>query len=623
MRKKFRFLLPVVAAVCAACSSGAGALTTRVVPEQPVARDVPQSTPALPRIDAVAELLASADKHFEIARHELSLGHLATAKAEFNKALEVLLESPSGAKNDARVREHFDRLVDRIAALELNALATGDGFTEHPYEPASIDELLAITTFDSTSPTAQTTSNVQADLEQTTHDIPIPLNERVLRYVELFQGRLREFLTAGLERGTQYLPMIQDVFRAEGLPLDLAYIPLIESAFKPTALSRAKAKGVWQFMRGTGVENGLKQDWYIDERSDPEKATVAAAKYLKTLYNIFDDWHLAMASYNGGPGRVTRAVKRSGRDDFWTLTSTSRFLPRETREYVPMILAAVIIAKNPAKYGFEILGTSPARTSETVQVPAAVDLRRIAEWVGVTADEIQTLNPELRRWTTPIRGSGYELDVPSGTAETVRMRLAAASPHELNALQWYTVKRGETLTTIARKLRVNRTDLAEANYLKVASRVSAGQKLLVPRMPSAALLARAASGGPVETATEDDAVMAGSASGHDEETARVTYRVRAGDTLFAIAKRHGTTVESLKALNSLRSSALKVGTRLVVQAGSVSNAQQQRSSRFVRLRAARSGGLQDRRSLRFSAAGPRSLRSRFRGAGRSAGASPS
>ena len=285
------------------------------MPEQPVALDVPQSTPALPRIDAVAELLASADKHFEIARHELSLGHLATAKAEFNKALEVLLESPTGAKNDARVREHFDRLVDRIAALELNALATGDGFTEHPYEPASIDELLAITTFDSTSPTAQTTSNVQADLEQTTHDIPIPLNERVLRYVELFQGRLREFLAAGLERGTQYLPMIQDVFRAEGLPLDLAYIPLIESAFKPTALSRAKAKGVWQFMRGTGVENGLKQDWYIDERSDPEKATVAAAKYLKTLYNIFDDWHLAMASYNGGPGRLTarRQAQRSRR----------------------------------------------------------------------------------------------------------------------------------------------------------------------------------------------------------------------------------------------------------------------------------------------------------------------
>ena len=433
------------------------------------------------------------------------MGHLDTAKAEFNRALEIILESAPGAKSDARVREHFDRLVDRIAALELNALATGDGFTEHPYEPASIDELLAISTFDLTLASPETTSNVEADLQLTSHDIPIPLNDRVFRYVELFQGRLREFLTAGLERGAQYLPMIQNVFRAEGLPLDLAYIPLIESAFKPTALSRAKAKGVWQFMSATAAENGLKRDWFIDERSDPEKATVAAAKYLKTLYSMFEDWHLAMASYNGGPGRLQRAVKRSGRDEFWALSSSSKFLPRETREYVPMILAAVIIAKNPLKYGFDLAPTA-ARALETVSVPPAVDLRRVAEWAGVTADEIQALNPELRRWTTPIRGTAYELNVPAGAADQVRQRLVEASPNELNALQWYTVKRGETLTTIARKLRVNRTDLAEANYLRVASQVPAGRKLLIPRMPSAALLARAGSGVAVESDEANDAV---------------------------------------------------------------------------------------------------------------------
>lgn len=573
MLKQFAVLITVVAAsyTSAACSSGSGALVARVMPEQPVVAAAPQQPVAPAPIDPVAELLQSADKHFDNGRHELSLGHLATAKAEFNKAIEVLLESPAGAKSDARVREHFDRLVDRIAALELNALATGDGFTEHPYEPASIDELLAISTFDSTLPTPETTSNVQADLRETTHDIPIPLNQRVLRYVELFQGRLREHLAAGLQRGSSYLPMIQNVFRAEGLPLDLAYIPLIESAFKPTALSRAKAKGVWQFMGATAKENGLRQDWYIDERSDPEKATVAAAKYLRTLYGMFDDWHLAMASYNGGPGRVQRAINRSGRDEFWALTSTTRFLPRETREYVPMILAAVIIAKNPIKYGFDVIGT-PAQALDTVLVPPAVDLRRIAEWAGVTADDIQILNPELRRWTTPIRGTGYELNVPAETAEIVRERLAAASPNELNALQWYTVKRGETLTTIARKLRVNRTDLAEANYLRLASKVSAGQKLLIPRMPSASLLARAASGRPVDTAAND--VVEPAADG-DEETATVTYRVRSGDTLFSIAKRHGTTVDSLKALNNLRSSALKIGTRLLVQSNRIVSTQQQ------------------------------------------------
>lgn len=572
MLNKARIVLMVVAAsyASAACSSGSGAAVARVTPEQPVVA-AQHHAPATPApVDPIADLLASADKHFDAGRHELSLGHLSTAKSEFNKALEVLLESPQGAKADVRVREHFDRLVDRIAALELNALATGDGFTEHKYEPASIDELLALETFDTTAPTAQTASNVEADLAETAHDIPIPLNQRVLRYVELFQGRLREFLAEGLTRGSAYLPMIQNVFRAEGLPLDLAYIPLIESAFKPTALSRARAKGVWQFMGATAKENGLRQDWYIDERSDPEKATAAAAKYLKTLYTMFGDWHLAMASYNGGPGRVNRAIKRSGRGDFWNLTATTRFLPRETREYVPMILAAVIIAKNPVKYGFEV-ESNQLRATERVKVPPAVDLRRIAEWAGVTADEIQSLNPELRRWTTPIRGAGYELNVPVESAELVRERLAAASKNELNALQWYTVKRGETITTIARKLRVNRTDLAEANYVKVASKVSVGQKLLIPRMPSAALLARAASGQPVDVADAPDT----SAAGDEEEETTITYRVRSGDSLFSIAKKHGTTVDSLKALNNLRSSALKIGTRLLVQTSRVVSTQQQ------------------------------------------------
>ena len=173
----------------------------------------------------------------------------------------------------------------------------------------------------------------------------------MLAYIELFQGRLHDFIEEGMRRGSRYLPMIQNVFRAEGLPLDLAYVPLVESAFKPNALSRAKAKGVWQFMPGTGLENGLRRDWYIDERSDPEKATMAAAKYLRTLSKIFGgDWHLALASYNGGPGRMQRALKTARVDNFWTLTEKSKILPRETREYVPMILAAIVIARNPAQY---------------------------------------------------------------------------------------------------------------------------------------------------------------------------------------------------------------------------------------------------------------------------------
>ena len=245
------------------------------------------------------------------------------ARDAFDRSLDVLLEAPGGARTEVRVRTHFDRLVDRIAAQEALALQTGDGFTENPSEPAVIDELLEVATFaPSTPPDKAVEAAVQADLASTVHDIPIPLNERVLQYVELFQGRLRGHLASGLQRGTRYMPMIQQVFQEEGVPLDLAYVPLIESAFKPTALSRASARGMWQFMRGTASDVGLKQDWYIDERADPEKATVGAARYLKTLYGMFSDWHLALASYNGGPGRVQRALKTSGTDDFWTLSET-------------------------------------------------------------------------------------------------------------------------------------------------------------------------------------------------------------------------------------------------------------------------------------------------------------
>ncbi len=560
-----RTVAPVLALLITGCASGTGQKVAQVTP--PVAAQATESRPApAPVHDPVVQLIAQSDSHFNKGQQELAVGHLEQARHEFDRALDVLLESQGGARADARVREHFDRLVDRISVLEQQALATGDGFTETRTDPASIDQLMALGTFDTTPPQLSTVEAVETDLQNTTHDVPIPANDRVLRWVEVFQGRLREFLSEGLARGAQYLPMIQGVFRAEGLPLDLAYVPLIESAFKPTALSRANARGVWQFMRATGIENGLAADWYIDERADTQKATVAAAKYLKTLHRMFGDWHLAMASYNGGPGRVQRAMKRSRIDDFWELTSSTRFLPRETRDYVPMILAAIIIAKNPAQYGFDILPHTPTPT-ENVTLPAGVDLRRVAEWAGVAVDDIQQLNPELRRWTTPIREGSYSLRVPEGTATKVQDGVTASAPSQLNALQWHTVKSGESLVTIARKLRVSRNDLAEANYLKTSARVRPGQRLVVPRMPAAALLARAAQ-------TDDGTAPVAVATAEVEDVPAAVYRVRAGDTLFAIARRHGATVDQLKQWNNLKGSALSIGARLVVQPARTANAQQ-------------------------------------------------
>jgi membrane-bound lytic murein transglycosylase D len=555
-----------LAAAFGGCAARAQVPTTST--SRPAVGPVLVSAPVSPQLatDPIADLIALSNSHFEAGQAELQRGHLESARLEFNKALDVLLQSPYGARSEPRIREHFDRLVERISATELTSLAQGDGFTEKKYESASIDDLLALSTSPG-EPSAATRQAVAEDLLSTDHDISIPLNARVLSFVELFTGRLRGFLQDGLGRSAQYLPMIQDVFRAEGLPLDLAYVPLVESAFKPDALSRAKAKGMWQFMRGTALENGLKHDWYIDERAEPEKATRAAAKYLKTLYSTFGDWHLALASYNGGPGRVQTAIKRSGGvRDFWRLSASRRYLPRETRDYVPLILAAVIVARNPGQYGMEITPEPIDQPKfETVTLPVAVDLRRIAEWIGTSADAIQDLNPELRRWTTPVRSTDYELKVPEGTAEIVRTKLADSG--DVTNLTWHTVRSGETLLSISRKLKVSRADLAEANYLSIRSRVTPGQQLIVPRAPTLLLAARTDNPAPlVETRPIDPVVVASATvpSATEAVQSKLVYRVKRGDTLSSIARVFETSVAALKKWNDLRSNTLRVGQRLTI-----------------------------------------------------------
>jgi membrane-bound lytic murein transglycosylase D len=562
-----------LAVFSAACATKVPVVETKLsTPVQTVAMPPPVVPAPLPPPlrDPVADLLAESTRHFETAQRELQEGHLEAARREFDRALEVLLESPDGARTEPRLMEHFDRLVERISAFEVTALAQGDGFAEKNAEPASIDELLTISTFAQPVATAETTEAVVEDLETTTHDIDIPLNQRVLSFVELFSGRLRSYLEEGLNRGAQYLPMIQRVFKEEGLPLDLAYVPLVESAFKVNAVSRAKARGMWQFMRGTALENGLKQDWYIDERADPEKATRAAARYLKTLYGMFGDWHLALASYNGGPGRVQRAMKRSGRGDFWKLSATTAYLPRETRDYVPLILAAVIVARNPAQYGIAVAPPEPRRV-ERVALSDPLDLRRVAEWIGIPVQTIQELNPELRRWTTPVAATDYELKVPEGAADVVLARLSETDPADLAPLNRYTVKKGETLLSVAKKLKVSRTDLAEANYLKATAKLAIGQQLVIPRAPALLLAARTDTPAPPAASKPAEAVLASntptSAAPAPERTADATvvHRVKSGETLFSIARLYRTTVASVKQWNRLSSNTIRAGQRLTIR----------------------------------------------------------
>jgi peptidoglycan lytic transglycosylase D len=569
MRRTFGVGLCVLIGACG------GNPTPQVAPAPPPAAPavtVRQQPPAPPKpvVDPIENLIATSQRHFQAGEKEISAGHLDKAREEFDRAVSVLLESPYGARTDARLREHFDRLIDRINAHEMTALAQGDGFTEKKYEAAPIDELLKnATTFPAPAADAATTAAVKADLQLHAHDIPIPDNPKVLSYVEVFQGRLRDYIQESLERGAKYMPMIQSVFRAEGLPLDLAYIPIIESSFKTNALSKASAKGPWQFMKGTAKEHDLKVDWFIDERSDPEKATVAAAQYLKTLSKMFDgDWNMVLAAYNGGPGRVSRAIKRSGVDDFWKLSSTKKYLPRETREYVPLILAAMIIGRNPTQYGFEVAVVAP-HTYEKVAIPQAIDLRRVAEWSGTTVDEIQALNPELRRLTTPVKYPDYEVKVPAGSADKLSARLADASPADFITFKWYTAKKGETLLTISRKFGVSRSEVAEANNLSVKSRLRPGQELIIPRAPATTLAARTERAAPTAVASraiaEPGAAPAATPAVARAHVTTTTYTVKKGDTLFSIAQLFDTTVAKIKSWNRLRSNTIAPGARLKIQ----------------------------------------------------------
>ncbi len=551
-----RFLTRLVAlsgtGLVVACGARATpALPVIPLPVAPPAQvSVPAVTPpAAPLVDPTTALVEASEKLFARGQAELSLGHLTAARGLFDRSVDMLLDAPQGARVEPRLRVQLERLVSRISALEILALREGDGFTQARTEPAVIDQLLEAATLALPEPTRETQAAVAADLASTEHDLPIDNNDRVQSFVELFQGDLRDFMQESLARSSKYLPMVQEIFRSEGIPLDLAYLAIVESGYKTNALSRASARGVWQFMPATGVEYGLDQTWFLDERSDPEKATRAAAQYLKSLNRMFDgDWNLAMASYNAGPGRLQRAVNKSKINDYWKLTETSKFLPKETRNYVPMIMAAVLIAKNPQAYGFDAVPVSPL-VFDRVTVPDALDLRTVAEWTGATIEEIRALNPELRRTTTPI--GSHDLKVPLGMAPVVEAKLATADPSLFARFSYYHAKAGENLAAIARRFKITRTDLAAANRLRTTSKLKAGQKLLIPLVVTSALASR-------------PAVAPAPAPAPADLASAVTYRVKPGDTLFGIARQFDTTVDDIRKWNSLTSTRLAVGDRLTI-----------------------------------------------------------
>ena len=312
-----------------------------------------------------------------------------------------------------------------------------------------------------------------------TYDIPIVLNDLVTNYITFFQTRLRDRFEEWLARSGSYIPMMQQILKQHQLPEDLVFLALIESGFNPKAFSRAKAAGPWQFIKGTGKKYGLRIDQWIDERRDPVKSTVAAAKYLKDLYGMFGSWPLSMASYNAGEGRIMRAMARTKAEDFWELNSSS--LRPETKNYVPKFMAATIIAKEPQKYGF-FIDYHPPLVYDEVEVSKPVSFKTLAKAAGVSVAEIKTYNPELKKEMTPPKYPHYRLKLPPGAKERFAANFSPKTEKEIviTDSQKHRVQKGETISSISRKYEVSVKRILEANQLDRDSVIQAGRILLIP-----------------------------------------------------------------------------------------------------------------------------------------------
>src|SRR5579859_515955 len=341
---------------------------------QPEAKVVPTAAPAQtgPKTDAVTELIAQVEKEYQTGQDNYKAGHLEAAKENFDRAFNLLLGSPLDVRSDDRLQQEFDRVLDGVNGLELQALQEGDGFTQQQSEPAPIDEANEVTVPVDPNVKAQ----AEAEIKATHSDLPLMMTDPVAGYISYFSNRGRGTLERALARSGLYHDMIRRVLKEEGVPQDLIYLAQAESGFHPLALSHAGARGMWQFMASRAKGYGLERDWWVDERQDPEKSTRAAAHHLKDLYSEFGDWYLAMAAYNSGPGTVQSAVKRTGYADYWQLYKRN-VLPKETRNYVPIILAVTIMAKNPSQYGLDKVVTEKPIPYDAVNIDYPVDLRLV------------------------------------------------------------------------------------------------------------------------------------------------------------------------------------------------------------------------------------------------------
>ncbi len=537
-------------------------------PPAPPETGPPASAPPSP--SPLARAVAQAGSHYEQGIQALQSGNTDQAQWEFDAALEALIDTgASPAVSPPLVG------ADRSPPLSLH------GWLSPPVRPPQEVKKEAAPD-DPDVPNQEATALVgpedvqeiesegsadaahlpEPDVQK--YEFPIVFNDRVKTLIQHFQTKRWGVISRSFERASRYLPMMRKVFHEEELPEELLNLAFIESAVNPWATSRVKAAGIWQFMASTGRLYGMQVSWWVDERRDPEKATRAAAAYLKKLYEMFGAWDLALAAYNAGEGKIQRAIERQRTRDYWKLR-----LPKETQYFVPAFLAMTIISKEPERYGFSPPPDDPFETM-TVTLEHPTDFRTLARVAGVPVEHLRELNPALIRWSTPPWASRYSVRMPAGINAEFLDELAQIPPHERVGWIAHRIRKGETAPAIAKRYGANLQALLEMNGLKRRQPLTPGGSVLVPA--SAAFLSNP---------TADAAVDRPKA-----KTARakpLQHTVKQGETVSQIARTYGLSTAELQRANGLsRNASLRPGQRLKLPAAAA-----QERSRTARTNLAR------------------------------------
>lgn len=498
----------------------------------PDAPGAPQSAaqPVLtPRQQKIEDLIRQVEAAYAAGEADYHKGKLPEAKDNFDHAVDLLLASGFDLRAEARLSDEFDHIVDGVNALEMEALKQGNGFAA-PEEEAPA-EAAADITFNAVDP--QFVAKAKADLATTRSDLPLVMNDYVATFVNFFANTKKghNTLLHSLQRGGRYRAMIQRVMAEEGVPQDLIYLAVAESGFNPRALNRrSHAGGMWQFMPNDKFY-GLARTAYVDERFDPEKSTRAYARYMRFIYDQLGDWYLSMAAYDHGTGNMQHAIARTGYADFWELYKRNN-LPKETANYVPEIIAAIIIANNPLKYGFDEITLDPPVLTDTVTLHSSVDLRLVADIVQAPMEEMTALNPSLLRRITPPDAS-FDLHLPAGTGSLFEKEVARIPEDKRVAWRYHRVHEGDSLASVAREYHVSSTALAQANQLEDSAALAGVDALAVPTTAAAQPLKQA-----------------------------LTYTARKGDTLVTIADRFGISLDQLRRWNNITGIKVAPGRKL-------------------------------------------------------------